>query len=265
MKVKMDLAVGGDSTRWSCAVCGCTDNDCSRCIEETGAPCWWVAPSLCSACGGDLIGPEAFAELGPIGDTPLGELGDPIMPSFLDGCMRSGMAEAVCSDCGRPWLTRPKTIGTRTELRHAILFQQRPEVPKLCPVCDPEHPGHQPGGATDRQRWVDFWRSLLVGVLRERGRPLLELMPARVWVEGIPLQLVECVVPLGGELYRWHVQGLDGFPNQPSWPPATFAKGCRIRAFMPAGRLCCAFVRPTIQPDPERTHVYTVPFSPVAE
>ena len=33
-----------------CRVCGCTDNDCSGCIERTGEPCHWVARDLCSAC-----------------------------------------------------------------------------------------------------------------------------------------------------------------------------------------------------------------------
>ena len=33
-----------------CRVCGCTDADCSPCIARTGAPCWWVAADLCSAC-----------------------------------------------------------------------------------------------------------------------------------------------------------------------------------------------------------------------
>ena len=33
-----------------CRVCGCTDEDCSQCIEKTGSPCHWVAPDLCSAC-----------------------------------------------------------------------------------------------------------------------------------------------------------------------------------------------------------------------
>lgn len=33
-----------------CRVCGCTDADCRRCIEKTGAPCAWVEPGLCSAC-----------------------------------------------------------------------------------------------------------------------------------------------------------------------------------------------------------------------
>lgn len=34
----------------SCRVCGCTDADCSGCIERTGQPCHWVGPNLCSAC-----------------------------------------------------------------------------------------------------------------------------------------------------------------------------------------------------------------------
>ncbi|KKN07261.1 hypothetical protein LCGC14_1069010 [marine sediment metagenome] len=42
---------------WTCRVCGCTNDDCSQCIEKTGEPCHWVEPDLCSACvdqvGGD--------------------------------------------------------------------------------------------------------------------------------------------------------------------------------------------------------------------
>jgi len=34
----------------TCRVCGCTDADCSGCVDRTGAPCHWVAPDLCSAC-----------------------------------------------------------------------------------------------------------------------------------------------------------------------------------------------------------------------
>lgn len=33
-----------------CRVCGCTDNDCHKCIEKTGHPCHWIADDLCSAC-----------------------------------------------------------------------------------------------------------------------------------------------------------------------------------------------------------------------
>lgn len=33
-----------------CRNCGCTDMDCSQCIEKTGHPCRWVAEDLCSAC-----------------------------------------------------------------------------------------------------------------------------------------------------------------------------------------------------------------------
>jgi hypothetical protein len=40
-----------DSAR-TCRVCGCTDDDCRRCIEKTGRPCHWVDSDLCSACEG---------------------------------------------------------------------------------------------------------------------------------------------------------------------------------------------------------------------
>ena len=36
-----------------CRVCGCTDDDCSQCIEKTGEPCSWVEDDLCSACSGE--------------------------------------------------------------------------------------------------------------------------------------------------------------------------------------------------------------------
>ena len=34
----------------TCRVCGCTENNCSQCIEKTGSPCTWVDEDLCSAC-----------------------------------------------------------------------------------------------------------------------------------------------------------------------------------------------------------------------
>lgn len=33
-----------------CRICGCTDDDCSGCIERTGVACSWVEADLCSAC-----------------------------------------------------------------------------------------------------------------------------------------------------------------------------------------------------------------------
>lgn len=33
-----------------CRVCGCTDDDCARCVLKTGEPCFWIEPDLCSAC-----------------------------------------------------------------------------------------------------------------------------------------------------------------------------------------------------------------------
>ncbi len=33
-----------------CRSCACTEADCSRCVERTGAPCTWAEEDLCSAC-----------------------------------------------------------------------------------------------------------------------------------------------------------------------------------------------------------------------
>lgn len=33
-----------------CRVCGCSDYDCSQCIEKTNQACYWVEADLCSAC-----------------------------------------------------------------------------------------------------------------------------------------------------------------------------------------------------------------------
>ncbi len=40
------------NVRGVCRTCGCTDEDCSGCIERTGEPCYWVdaTHTLCSAC-----------------------------------------------------------------------------------------------------------------------------------------------------------------------------------------------------------------------
>lgn len=33
-----------------CRVCGCTQHDCTLCVERTGEPCSWIEADLCSAC-----------------------------------------------------------------------------------------------------------------------------------------------------------------------------------------------------------------------
>lgn len=57
-QVHATLAVAA-ATAWPvqrrCRVCGCTDTDCTQCIERTGYPCAWVEPAaiinnLCTAC-----------------------------------------------------------------------------------------------------------------------------------------------------------------------------------------------------------------------
>lgn len=34
----------------TCEKCGCTDEDCSGCVERTGERCCWIKEGLCSAC-----------------------------------------------------------------------------------------------------------------------------------------------------------------------------------------------------------------------
>ena len=46
----------------ACRWCGCTDDDCSYCIERTGRPCAWYTDDLCSACA------EGYAERRGNGD-----------------------------------------------------------------------------------------------------------------------------------------------------------------------------------------------------
>jgi PRTRC genetic system ParB family protein len=38
----------------TCRVCGCTEDDCSECIEVTVHPCHWSEPDLCSRCATEM-------------------------------------------------------------------------------------------------------------------------------------------------------------------------------------------------------------------
>lgn len=40
-----------------CQVCGCTDLNCSGCVERTGESCHWVEADLCSACADEAVAP----------------------------------------------------------------------------------------------------------------------------------------------------------------------------------------------------------------
>lgn len=46
------------TTARACRQCGCTDMDCSGCVERTGEACFWVEWDLCSACVAGVPGPE---------------------------------------------------------------------------------------------------------------------------------------------------------------------------------------------------------------
>ena len=53
-----------------CAVCDCTENDCSQCVKRTGEPCYWARPALCSACA-DRMKPKPRRGTGPtVGRVP---------------------------------------------------------------------------------------------------------------------------------------------------------------------------------------------------
>ena len=46
---------GWKENSYECRVCGCIDEDCSGCIDETGYACHWVEDDLCSRCAGKPI------------------------------------------------------------------------------------------------------------------------------------------------------------------------------------------------------------------
>jgi len=45
-----------------CKKCGCTDDNCSQCIEKTGHPCYWVTEDLCSACINEIESDQVTLE-----------------------------------------------------------------------------------------------------------------------------------------------------------------------------------------------------------
>lgn len=48
--LQLAVAAAGYHGERECHLCGCTDEDCRGCVEETGIKCDWVAENLCSAC-----------------------------------------------------------------------------------------------------------------------------------------------------------------------------------------------------------------------
>lgn len=76
-----------------CRVCGCTDE--TEHFDARGKPCWWVEPTLCSACR-----PAAYAESTPV--VP------PRSPNFTPGS---------CPRCRTPvWVATGCTHGDPTVL-----------------------------------------------------------------------------------------------------------------------------------------------------
>jgi hypothetical protein len=60
----------------TCQMCGCTDLDCSQCIEASGEPCHWVDfnHSICSRCVGSLVKEmNAYVESNPKAEYKISE------------------------------------------------------------------------------------------------------------------------------------------------------------------------------------------------
>lgn len=83
-----------DALAQRCRVCGCTDDDCSECVEKTGKPCSWVEADLCSACDAPRRDPDA---------EPLEAFG------LTLGDMEGTCSATKLSPGGKP-LVSPKTI-----------------------------------------------------------------------------------------------------------------------------------------------------------
>lgn len=270
--MKMEVMEGSEPTGWRCSKCGCTEDDCSSCVEKTGAPCWWVEPNLCSACvQAEILGPASFAEFGPAESTTLQlgtELDDPIMPGFLQACRANGMIEAVCCNCGRPWLTRPKHARGTLEYRRKILLraiEQGTDVERLCPVCDPDHPGYEPGGPTDRARWFNGWRSALATALAERAQPVLQI--ENFWIPELAVLRVECRPPESGEICGFITRNFGRVYDDGFHPRARrqFAKGTTIRAWCPHGDMLLMMMAPAVEPDKKKATRWAVPFARVED
>ncbi len=249
----------------------CSENPNLERLDE--ATIIWSPPASMQDEVADLLGPDAVLEvLGQsLGTHRIGswdeaqriatayDAADALMGNFVDGCLRSGMVEAVCNNCGRPWLTRPK-LESRTQRvgRSAVLRDDRWLTDPLCPECEGKPEGYVP---SDAPRWVEFWRLQVLEVLRQRARPRLELVPRSVWVGDIPLQRFESLPRLGGEITRWHIGGLGAVPHERSWPRATFAPSCLLSAWMPVGQPVCAQMWPTVPEKPRS--FYLLGFLPV--
>lgn len=90
-----------------CRGCGCTDDDCSDCVERTGEPCHWVEPDLCSACAtvaiaepdGDGGLPPGFSILRPaMAATTIRPAGISISSQYD----RASLSKALVAALGHP-------------------------------------------------------------------------------------------------------------------------------------------------------------------
>lgn len=107
----------------SCRVCGCTDADCSGCIERTGQPCHWVSPDLCSAC---VSAGAAWSEDGPRGGV-----------QWLRGVVDRALSKLSAQEGFSMLSASQRTAEMRASIVYAVLCAARVAGPRL-PLDDDE-------------------------------------------------------------------------------------------------------------------------------
>lgn len=70
-----------------CRVCGCSDDDCTACVEASGEPCHWAEADLCSRCAGARHDDEDI-----VAESEIPDYDD----SWCDTCHNTGVDDCLC-------------------------------------------------------------------------------------------------------------------------------------------------------------------------
>lgn len=116
----------------TCRVCGCMDDDCSGCIERTGAPCSWVEEDLCSACV-PLSPSVASVDMAPV-ESPLGETPD----GNPDAGALSELSDAEVADLLLHGTEEERQAAAREVLRRDLTFAPASVPADALPARDTE-------------------------------------------------------------------------------------------------------------------------------
>ncbi len=141
-----------------CRVCGCTESDCSGCIERTGRPCHWIEPDLCSSCHNRNETPAIMPAL---------TVWQPWATLIAEGLKRYEF---------RGWIAPAAMIGRRVAIHAGARPVRKDEVRQLL-----------------LQLQGSYWRQ--TGLIRE---PCIELLTRVLMMpKSLPLSSVLCTARLG--------------------------------------------------------------------